>query len=389
MFKRIVGVFCIAAIVSIIATGCTGSPSQQLASANVVEALSGAVDAGFARAYAPMEFQFPADHGAHPDYRTEWWYYTGNLADATGSEYGFQLTFFRNSIAPTAPERASDFATNQIYMAHFALTDVAANQHESFELYSRGGGGLAGATQAAPIQVWLEDWSMTLDADGAQHLVAHAAHDGGAFAIDLTLRPTRPPIFHGDRGLSQKGPEPGNASYYYSLTGMETTGTITSRGRARDVTGVSWMDHEFGTSALSAGALGWDWFSVQLDNGAVLMLAQIRTEEGDGVNEFEGTLVTADGVQTTISADEFTLSVREEWTSPSTGITYPSGWDVNVPGQDLALIVTPVVADQEMLVSFIYWEGAVHAEGTMAGTQVTGRGYVELTGYGGSGGYQR
>lgn len=378
-----------AGLTVLLLAGCASAPANQFASANVIDALSGAVDAGFARAYEPVEFQFPADHGPHPEYRTEWWYYTGNVRDAAGNEYGYQLTFFRNAISPDMPERTSDFATNQIYMAHFALTDATANQHESFELYSRGGGGLAGATIDPTVEVWLEDWSLTLDEEGVQRLIATAEHADGEFALDLVLRETRAPIYHGEQGLSQKGPEPGNASYYYSLVGLDTTGTFTVRSTPVDVTGVSWMDHEFGTSALSANAMGWDWFSVQLDNGAVLMFAQIRTEDGGSISEFEGTLVTADGEQTRIGADEFALTVRDEWTSSATGITYPSGWDVVIQSHDLALTITPIIADQEMMLSFIYWEGAVSADGVMGGTPVTGRGYVELTGYGGSGGYQR
>lgn len=372
-----------------VAAGCASSSAGEIAGANVVEVLSGAADEGFARAYEPIPFQFPADHGPHPEFQTEWWYYTGNLADVDGNEYGYQLTFFRSALTPEMPPRTSDFATNQVYMAHFALTDVTAGQHESFELFNRGAGGVAGATTTPEVQVWLDDWFMRQVEPGVMHLVAGAQHADGEFAIDLYLRETRPPIYHGDQGLSQKGPEPGNASYYYSLIGLETSGTVTRRGSQVDVTGLSWMDHEFGTSALSEGALGWDWFSVQMDNGAVLMLAQIRTEDGSGVDEFEGTLVDGAGNKTVIQAADFTLAVRDEWTSPTTGIVYPSGWSVEVPALALTLAVEPLIDDQEMNVSYIYWEGAVRAEGVMQGEPVTGRGYVELTGYGSRGGYQR
>ncbi len=365
------------------------APSPQFAVADVVGAMSGSADEGFARAYAPVEFTFPLDHGPHPEYRTEWWYYTGNLEDDAGRRYGYQLTFFRSALTPEQPERESALATNQLYMAHFAVTDVAGQRHQSFERFSRGAGDLAGATAEPDYAVWLEDWSVATEAPGVTHMQARAEGQHGIVALDLRLRETRAPILHGERGLSQKGPEPGNASYYYSLVQLETTGAVTVAGRTVDVRGVSWMDHEFGTSALSGDAVGWDWFSVQLDNGAVLMFAQVRNRDGSAVADFEGTLVDADGRQTTIRADDLLLTPRGEWTSPRTGFTYPSGWRVELPAHDVTLTITPLVADQEMMVSFIYWEGAVAVTGGMAGQAVEGVGYVELTGYGGAGGYQR
>jgi predicted secreted hydrolase len=215
--------------------------------------------------------------------------------------------------------------------------------------------------------------------------------DGAPASLELTLVEMRPPVLHGDAGLSQKGPEPGNASYYYSLIGLETRGTFTLGDHSAAVTGVSWMDHEFGTSALSANALGWDWFSLQLDDGTALMFARIRTADGGALNQFEGTLIRPDGTHQTIGVDDFTLQTLDQWTSPRTGITYPSGWRVQLPAYDLELTLTPVVRDQEMEVSFVYWEGAVTVAGTLAGDPIGGRGYVELTGYGkrAAGEYQR
>jgi predicted secreted hydrolase len=194
---------------------------------------------------------------------------------------------------------------------------------------------------------------------------------------------------HGDAGLSQKGPEAGNASYYYSLVGLETTGSLTARGRTVTVSGLSWMDHEFGTSALSANAVGWDWISLQLENGVALMLAQIRTVDGGSIGEFAGTLVMADGSQERITNEDFTLEVLDEWTSPATGITYPARWRLTAPAYELDVEITPLMNDQEMKVAYVYWEGAANAVGSMAGAPVAGRGYVELTGYGNRGGYQR
>lgn len=384
---RLIGLLLVA---SLLVVGCAPTAGNGVASANVVAVLSGEADAAFARAYEPVPLTFPLDHGAHPQYQTEWWYYTGNLADAQGKEYGFQFTIFRSALTPEMPARDSDLATNQVYMAHFAVTDGPGNTHYSFERFSRGAGGLAGATGEPELAIWLEDWRVSSPEPETMLIQAETTDaDGNVVSIELHLRETRPPVLHGDAGLSQKGPEPGNASYYYSLIGLETTGTITLRGRTIEVSGQSWMDHEFGTSALSANAVGWDWFSVQLENGVALMLAQIRTVDGGAIGEFEGTLVMADGSQERITNEDFTLEVLDEWTSPTTGIIYPSGWRLSAPTHDLALEITPLIRDQEMKVTYGYWEGAIRATGSMGGEAVAGRGYVELTGYGNVGGYHR
>ena len=362
--------------------GCNAQAADRPISASVVEAMRAPDDANFARVFAPMDFSFPRDHGAHPEYRTEWWYYTGNLTAADGTPFGFQLTFFRSALTPEMPARASTLASNQVYMAHFALTDGGRGAHASFDRYSRGAGELAGAVGEPAYRVWLEDWAAEEIAPGVQRLTARAEGEDGPVAIDLTLRETRAPVLHGIDGLHQKGPEAGNASYYYSLVGLETTGTVTSAGRSVEVTGQSWMDHEFGTSALTAGAVGWDWFSVQFDNGAILMLYEIRLADG-GVNpNIKGTLIWPDGVQQMGSENDFELTPAGTWTSPRTNITYPSGWTLTLPDLGIDLAITPLLADQEMDVSFVYWEGAIDVTGVMRGEPVTGRGYAELTGYG-------
>ncbi len=381
----------IAAMIFLLAllAACAPAAPPPLPSASVVQAMSAASAEGYAQATAPRPFTFPTDHGPHPEYATEWWYYTGNLTGADGVQYGYQLTFFRSAVSPFLEERLSDLATNQIYMAHFAVTDGGAKVHPSFDRFSRGAGDLAGATGDPRYQVWLEDWQATEIEPGVQHLRAQADGPDGPVAIDLTLTETRAPILHGDAGLSQKGPEVGNASYYYSLVGLATTGTLTLGDRTTAVTGASWFDHEFGTSALSGDAVGWDWFSLQLDNGAILMFAQIRGRTGASQTIFKGTLVAPDGSQRTISPADFTLTPIAQWTSPRSGATYPSGWTVTFPELAIDLTITPLIQDQEMDVAFTYWEGAVNATGTYNGASVAGRGYVELTGYAGGGGYQR
>ena len=384
LWKHVVRAIAVSVGAALLLTGCAADAAQEAPALLAVEALSGPADAGFARAYEPVAFAFPDDHGAHSEYQTEWWYFTGNLADEVGEDFGYQLTFFRSALTPHMPERASDWATNQVYMAHFAVTDAAAGEHPDFERFSRGSAGLAGVSQDPAWGVWLEDWRVeTMEPGVVAMSAADADEAGNDVRVDLLLRETREPVLHGNRGLSQKGPQAGNASYYYSLVGLDTTGQVTIGGRTVDVSGVSWMDHEYGTSALSEDAVGWDWFSAQLDNGAVLMLAQVRTEDGGRLPEFESTLVTPEGEQFAIGAGEFELETLDEWTSPATDVTYPSGWRITIPGRDLELTLTPLLRDQEMTGSYTYWEGAVDAAGQMGGEDVTGKGYVELTGYSG------
>lgn len=348
---------------------------------NITDILSGDSQGEFSRAVEPMDFVFPKDHGPHPDYKTEWWYYTGNLKTDSGREFGYQLTFFRRGLAAAMPVRRSRLATNQIYMAHFALTDVKTRTHTSFERYSRGTGGLAGAQGEPTYEVWLEDWSVSQDSTGDFRLRAVDDQIDPRTAIDLNLRETRPPLLHGVRGLSKKGPERGNANHYYSLVGLDTGGTIISRGETYDVTGKSWMDHEFGTSALSKGVVGWDWFGLQLDDGTALMFGRLRKSEGGNIGIFEGTVSYADGRRIPIQPGDFVVKATGSWRSPETGITYPSGWQVDFSSLGIELRIEPLISNQELSSGFTYWEGAISAEGTIGGQSSKGRGYVELTGY--------
>jgi predicted secreted hydrolase len=334
----------------------------------------------FARAYTPRDFVFPQDHGPHPDFQTEWWYYTGNLADAQGRQFGYQLTFFRRALVPPKdmPVRQSDLASGQLYFAHFALTDENAGQHVAFEKFSRGAGGLAGAT-AAPYRVFVEDWAVTgLTTQGdAVQLVAHS----GAYSITLDLKSAKPPVAQGERGLSAKSDTPGNASYYYSFTRMDTTGTLSSADSTFTVSGLSWMDQEWSTSALGPKAQGWDWFSLQLSDERELMLFQVRNADGSIDPVSGGTLVLPDGSTRRLTRDEVKLEVLERWHSPTSGADYPVRWRVTIADLSTVLEVSARIKPQENELSVVYWEGAMTLQGQSDGKPVSGAGYVELTGY--------
>jgi predicted secreted hydrolase len=324
--------------------------------------------------------RLPADHASHPEYRIEWWYYTGNLTSTDGSRLGYQLTFFRIGVDPS-PANPSRWAVRDLFMGHFAVTDIAGGQHRAVERLSRQGVGWAGA-RADGYLVWIDDWSVQLQ-DGRHRLIAASATP--RFAIDLSLEEGKPPALHGERGFSQKGSEPGNASHYYSLTRMPTRGSIRLNEKRFDVEGSSWMDHEFGSSFLEKTQVGWDWFSIQLDDGEDLMLFQLRGAEASIDSRSSGTLVARTGRTFSLAAGAFTLTPGRRWASPASSASYPVEWRIDVPGQQLTLSVKAALDAQEMhagLQSGIaYWEGAVDVTGTHHGRPVTGRGYLEMTGY--------
>ena len=352
-----------------------------LAATGVIGGASAEDTSGFARATGPQPLSFPADYGPHPDYQTEWWYYTGNLDDAAGRHFGYQFTIFRRAVLPAGqrPDRASDWTADQIYMGHFALTDVDGLDYQAFERFARDGAGLAGA-QAEPYRVWLEDWRVEETGPGTTRLQAAA----GDVAIDLTLSDLKGPVLHGDRGYSQKGPDPGNASYYYSLSRLASDGVVTVGDRSFPVQGLSWQDHEYSTSALAADQVGWDWFALQLDDGSELKVFHIRKADGS-VDPFSaGTFIAPDGSATPLTHEDFTITVHDTWRSPHSSAEYPARWTVAVPSQGLRLEIEPYLADQELNVSYSYWEGAVNFTGERNGMPVSGDGYVEMTGYAGS-----
>jgi len=325
----------------------------------------------FTEAAEPLEFDSGRDHGPHFEFQTEWWYYTGNLESKAGSRYGYQLTLFRRGLQPGLARRPSWFASNQIYFAHLALTDASLGEHRAFERFSRGVDGLAGAS-GDPFRVYLEDWSVAA-LDSAGSIIRLQAREQD-LALDLRLQAVHPLVAHGPGGLSLKGAGSTDASYYFSFTALQTEGSLSVRGEQFDVQGSSWFDHEWGSSVLPSGAAGWDWFGLQLDDGRELMLYQVRA--GQDVLISGGTLVEEDGHVVWLSATDFVIETLGTWNSRLSDSEYPAGWRIVLAEDDLELELRPLLADQENRLSIVYWEGAVDVLGT-----VSGRGYVELTGY--------
>lgn len=343
--------------------------------------LLGGSPSGYAQADVVRQFDFPADHGPHPDFRSEWWYVTGNLRSRDGRRFGFQFTLFRFALAPHAVARRSDWGTRQAYMAHFAVTDAASGRIHAFERFSRGALGLAGA-ELDPVRVWLDDWQLGGNGDAFPAMLTAAEDD---VALRLSLAPRKPLVLQGEDGLSRKGPEPGNASYYYAYTRLGARGELRLGGQEFAVEGTAWLDREWSTSALSPGVEGWDWFALQLDDGSDLMVYRLRTGQGGASPFSAATYVSPDGTVRRLAADEFELTPVGHWLSPATGVRYPVRWRLRIPKLTTDLGVAAVFDDQELDLSVRYWEGAVDVDGSVNGRQVDGVGYMELTGYGAGG----
>ena len=346
----------------------------------ISRALGGTGNSDFARVLAPREFTFPEDHGPHPEYAIEWWYFTGNLDSVQNRHFGFELALFRIALGPEQRGRGSDWATSQLYLGHFALTDVANDRFYFFERFSRQALGLAGATftEDQPFRVWLETWSAEIDGSARPTVRLRVAEEN--IAIDLTLESAKPLTLQGDGGFSQKGAAPGNASYYYSVTRMTTTGTLSIGQQSFRVEGTSWMDREWSTSALADDQIGWDWFALQLSDGRDVMFYQIRLQDGGIDPHSRGTVIAADGSTFPLAWHDVQLKVLDYWESPRGG-SYPSGWRLNIPSAAIDLVVTPYIKNQELDLSVRYWEGAVRLSGTSHGQPISGSGYVEMTGY--------
>lgn len=345
---------------------------------------------GFARAMAPIELSFErddaADHGSHPEFKHEWWYFTGNLKAQDGRAFGYQFTIFRNAMAPITDvqsdkRKRSAWRDRQIYMGHFAISDIAEKTFYGEQKLARPALGLSGAkVSGKKLDVWIHHWRMqSLNPEHTFPLRLHAEHED--FAVDLVLSPDKPMVLQGDRGLSQKSTEPGNASYYYSYTRLATSGKITIGSQQFEVMGSSWFDREWSSSSLSQEQEGWDWFALQFDHGEELMFYQLRRKDGSIEPLSSGSWVDYNGIKTLLGVKDIHVEVLKRWTSPDSNISYPAQWRLDYPHKQLSIKVTPLMPAQEWRQGIRYWEGAVKVEGTMENSPVTGVGYVELAGY--------
>ncbi len=348
--------------------------------------IGAAGDSGFLSVTGPCRLEFPRDHGPHPGFRTEWWYWTGNLKSETGRRFGFQLTFFRYQLTPFGgasawPDPPSAWRSRQIYLGHAALSDLAGKRHFQSERAARQAFGLGGWVQWGPdITLFLRNWYAVVLPD------AHRLHAfGDDFDFTLEMKPAKAPVRHGIDGYSRKGTTPERASCYYSFTRLETTGTVTAGGKTYEVEGESWMDHEFSTAPLEPGTVGWDWFSLQLSDKTEIMLYLLRQEDGEVNPASSGTYIDASGALRHLEKGYFQVFVKDAWKSAKSGAVYPRRWSLSIPLLGIDLDVSSNLADQEMRTTgttgVTYWEGSVSVKGTKGGSPVEGHGYVEMTGY--------
>jgi predicted secreted hydrolase len=347
----------------------------------VVPGLAADTTEEFRLATEGYRYAFPRDHGAHEEFRTEWWYYTGQLTAKNGRPFGYELTYFRRGMprdqTKTLP---SQWAVTHLYLAHFAVSDLSKDRFHYREKMSRAGLGKAGAASDR-LNVWIDRWSAEspLAAPGTQILQAAE----GDLAIHLTVSPEKPLVVHGTGGVSRKGSVA--ASHYYSFTRLATTGTLSVGGERFDVTGNSWMDHEFSSAELGKDLVGWDWFCLQLDDQRELMLYRLRRTDGSADPVSSGTLIDRDGRGHHLTVNEFTLEPISYWTSQTSHARYPQRWHLTIPSQQLSFDLVPLMADQELSTTrstqVTYWEGAIEATGSIQGRTAHGQGYMELTGY--------
>ncbi len=356
----------------------------------VAAAAAGAADdaaapaSPFARVAPGYSFEFPRDHFGHPEFESEWWYYTGNLFTASGRHFGFELTFFRRARTVDAqPPSAWDL--DQVHLAHFVVTDTDGGRFVVAERLNRAGPGIAGA-DAGTRRIWNGNWSVEWrPGDEARPAQALTAMHRDA-ALRLVLEPAKPVVVHGREGVSRKvAGDPRAVSHYLSFTRMAASGTVAVGDEEFTVTGRAWMDHEFFSDSLTEGKAGWDWMSVQLDDGADLMLFGIRDVRGGYGPDTFGTFVDANGGVRPIGPGGVTFRPGRRWRSGATGTEYPVEWRVAVPDLDLWLDVRPRLDAQEVFTAHgvlpAYWEGAVRYRGEREGRPVAGVGYLEMTGY--------
>jgi len=343
----------------------------------------------FKRALPGRVFSFPKDHFSHPEFKTEWWYYSGHLQSLGQDKktFGYQLTFFRSGLTRETKHQKSKWSIQDLFLAHLAITDESKKKFQYLEKISRGSLGEAGVTPYKPgektFRIWIEDWSVEGKGPQAQNHFLAAGNKN--FGLELMLAPEKNPIIHGQNGISQKAEGEGYASHYYSIPRLKTDGKIFLQNKEIPVQGTSWMDHEFGSTQLREYQVGWDWFSLQLEKGMELMLYQMRQKDGKIDPYSSGTIIFPNGTYQHLPRKEFQIEVLHQWKSQKSGASYPSKWKIKIPSYQMELTLSPTVKDQELITKestrVTYWEGSVKVEGKYQGDPIKGMGYVELTGY--------
>ena len=341
--------------------------------------LAVAAAAQYRKALPGYQYEFPQDHFNHPDFQTEWWYYTGNLQASDGHRFGFELTFFRQAVTPEKAS-ASMWDVRDVYLAHLALSDLDGGRFYHTERVNRAGPGLAGI-DASAAKVWNGNWQVT-GIGGTRQLQAVAPE----FVLRLSMTSRKPPVIHGKNGVSQKAEDEGQASHYISFTRLLTSGTIELNGKTYSVEGTSWMDHEFFTEKADPTLRGWDWVSLQLDDDTELMLYRFRQKDGSAGPFSAGTYVDAAGHARYLGFRDFTMQPGAgRYASPTTKADYPTTWEVQVPSLGLDVSLSTPLVSQELVsglgAGLSYWEGAIAIRGTREGRKATGVGYLEMTGY--------
>lgn len=364
--------------------GCGSGDERPYDGGQDLSRLLAAEDAtAFAPVTRPAQLEFPRDHGPHPAHRIEWWYYTANLRGPGEEAFGIQVALFRFALRPDSP--ALGWEAGQLYMAHVAIGELDRGRFHVDERLARPAAGLAGA-QAEPFAAWVETCSARGLSPGGMfplHLSCAGRNgDGAAFGLELELAQGKPRVLHGEEGYSAKSDVPGGASYYYAHTRLPAEGELLLPGRPAPVpvSGDAWYDHEWGSIGLGDDQAGWDWFSLQLDDGHELMFFHIRDRDGRAVSQ-RGSLVAPDGRVQAFGEDVIEAQPLRIWRSPHTGVEYPVAWRIQSPELDLSLEVHARMDDQEMRTAVRYWEGSIRAEGRHRGRPVSGQGFLELTGY--------
>lgn len=357
--------------------GCGQPTSAPPDRPNLTRTLGNATGAGFDEISAPLQLEFPRDHGAHPRHRIEWWYVTARLKAADGRRFGAQFALFRYALRPEDEAGREDWRSGQIYLAHAAVTDIDGKRFRFDEQWSRGAAGLAGAT-IDPFHAGAGDCGIS--AQSPQAFLPLQLNCGGAdFRYTLVLSGTDPPVLHGDRGYSQKSQD-GNASAYYSYPQLTADGELQIGTERFNVAGRAWYDHEWTSGVLAPDQVGWDWFSLRLSDGSALMLFNIRRQDGS-VASRRGTWIAADGSQRALTDGDFDVYPDAFWTSPRTAVRWPVHWTLVSKSLGLELQINALADDQELDTTVRYWEGAVDASGQLNGNSVSAEGYLELTGY--------